>query len=1148
MHKIPIWRRWRTIYGVLALALLALLVSGGVWRTNVGAHALSTQPPQILSMRPLEGYNYVPSEVTICGAGFTADSTLSIQVLTDTIALQNQAPYGESCLVGTIPAGLPAGEHAIIVQAPDGQDSGGYRIVDQALNDDLWAQAGELWEYPAYGAREQERIAIGLVLHRRGGRSPLANVTVRFYEGDPQSPDALLIGDGTIPFISPQLSPNQRINGFSTSAVLWVPSQGAAEYAIYAVIDPDNSVTEEIESNNVVSRTIEVLPSDDMVDMVAPTVDEFSIDHTDVVTTVSESDVTLTVHSSDLAQKGVSPRGVSHMQLLAFRFNESALVWSPVYATDWITFTESLTWTLHPGAGLHFLQAWSSDGAGNISLVAKQKAVNYAPACAPIAEGGKHLFRQEVEAGETLRVEVAPCLGDADLYIWPPDWQEGQAPLVSQGAANISEALLITNTIAGTYQIEVHGYTSAQYTIQIEREPTATMSRTANHEAPQAPLFNKLAHIIPLNIPILLRRTPPAPNIRGVSAPQAQQRGNKPIPAAPMLPINNVPNATDMFNISPAPVLPEPTPTPTPTPSPTPTPIPCLPIARGASDLYQQYVREGDHLQVEAAPCQGDVELYISAPDAEDGDPSWQSSQPGEVTEFLSITAPLSGDYQIEVYGFTQAEYQLLITAPLYEDPYESDDSCDQAQPIANDGSMQARNFDRQADVDWAQFQAISGTTYLIEARVPPDSPADMILEVYDACGTPPVSIDRQNYSFSPDSRQLFPAPADGTYYLRLTNQQADTANPEVAYHLSVRALPESATPGAVLIVAGQAGPDDPLQPNIQHVTNRIYRLFRDNGYPAERIRYLAPDVSQPDVDALSTAQNLEEAITQWAVDKVGRERPFTLYLMGDGADEIFYLNGLTETVNSNMLDPWLDALQTAVPEVEMNIIIDSAQAGSFIDLPETVSGPKRVVIASSGANSLTYPSQDGFLFSDTFLQALKRGMSLYAAFQEATWTVQTAHPDQNPWLDDNADGAANQAEDGQVAQQRGWGASTTLPSALWPPYIVWGQVGDMQKTQGMIESEVRDEADIDTVWAVVQPPSYVPPKVGQQIVPLPTHPLTDTDSNGLYQSLFEHFDETGTYRIVLYALDNDGLQARPQEITLQIQSGSQLYLPLIIQ
>jgi ligand-binding sensor domain-containing protein len=483
-------------------------------------------------------------------------------------------------------------------------------------------------------------------------------------------------------------------------------------------------------------------------------------------------------------------------------------------------------------------------------------------------------------------------------------------------------------------------------------------------------------------------------------------------------------------------------------------------------------------------------------------------------------------------------------------DAYEPDDTCAQARTIPTDGSVQQHAFHDYADADWVAFDAISGTTYLIEAQIPAGSPADVVLELYNQCDAPPQ--DSQDPAFSPGVRLEFPAPADGPIYLKMLNHDPTVYGPEVAYHLSVRALDDAPSPGAVVIVAGKIRNGDPLQDNIHHVTNAAYSLFQSRGYGADRIHYLATDVTldpdtdgTSDVDGLPTPANLEQAITSWAVDKVGPDRAFTLYLMDHGGYDLFYLNGSAQTVSPDELDGWLDALEAAPPGVEVNVIVEACQSGSFIDLIQTVSKPGRLVIASTGAFALAYASEEGAAFSDPFLQALGLDMSLYASFQEARWAVQEAHPDQTPWLDDDGDGVPNEGEEGEEAARRGFAYAGTLGDT-WPPYVVWAEIGEIQHGTGDITAEVRDDTGVSEVWAVIYPPSYQPPDPAttEELVleSLTTVPLSDTNGDGVYSAVYDGFAETGAYRVVVYAVDGEGLMGRPKGAEVH-----HLYLPLVV-
>jgi hypothetical protein len=490
---------------------------------------------------------------------------------------------------------------------------------------------------------------------------------------------------------------------------------------------------------------------------------------------------------------------------------------------------------------------------------------------------------------------------------------------------------------------------------------------------------------------------------------------------------------------------------------------------------------------------------------------------------------------------------------PQGADAYEPDDTCNQAVTISTDGAVQSHTFHQTADEDWVSFIGQAGTEYLVEALTPVDSRADVALEVYDTCSGSPS--DGQDYSFSPDVRLQFTVPSNSMYYLRLTNEDPSTAGDDVSYSLSVRALDDTGTPGALILVAGRMRENDIWQRNIHNVTNDVYQLFQGHGYSGDRIYYMATDLDidvdkdgNRDVDELPSRQNLQTAIIQWAADKVSAARPLTLYMVDHGKYDYLYLDGISQYVGPEEIDNWLDALESAVPGLKVNIIIEACHSGSFIDLSETLSKPGRVVISSTGANTLAYASTDGATFSDAFVSALGRGMSLYGAFEEARGIATTSHLDQVPWLDDNGNGYPNQSTDGMEAQLRGFTYGGTLPGEQWPPYILEAEVGVIVDEEGVITAEVVDDKGIVSVWAVIYKPSYVPPDPNGQEMPqenLPTITLLDQDGDGVYSALYEGFDEVGAYRVVVYAVDVENINGNPKEVKLQ--NGWSLQLPIVI-
>jgi len=411
-----------------------------------GSTSEFSRPPSVNSIAPNQGANDVPNEINVYGLDFAqgVSVTLSAAPPTDLTVVRLSSFH----LRATVPVSLTAGTYNLTVTNPDGRSDiliNAYTVFDaQTEYDDLYAQSHDLWSDPLT-IREGQMANLGLVVHRQGGESTLSNVTVRFYEG---APGGTLIGDGTIALLAPN-------SAESTTKVGWTPAT-AGDYAIYACIDSADAVTETIEGNNTVRATVTVLPP--AVDGTPPTVNAFAINDGADGTTVPT--VTLTVTATDNA----GGSGVSSVMFVEFEFVQAAMQWVPVQSSDWLPYTTTHTWRLVPAAGARYLQAWAADQAGNISLAPYKDYINYLPPSDQIATGQVRVYRQYVSAGQTLSVTVAPISGDPDLYIWSPS---GDATGASYNETGVDQwSGVITET--GAYQIEVHGYSAAEYTIHIK--------------------------------------------------------------------------------------------------------------------------------------------------------------------------------------------------------------------------------------------------------------------------------------------------------------------------------------------------------------------------------------------------------------------------------------------------------------------------------------------------------------------------------------------------------------------------------------------------------------------------------------------------------------------------------------------------------
>lgn len=76
--------------------------------------------------------------------------------------------------------------------------------------------------------------------------------------------------------------------------------------------------------------------------------------------------------------------------------------------------------------------------------------------------------------------------------------------------------------------------------------------------------------------------------------------------------------------------------------------------------VYRYNLNVGDKMTVRLEPISGDPDLYIWAPDSDDGRSPWVSNLRNAVDE-ITLVAPVTGEYQIEVFGYTAATYRLII-------------------------------------------------------------------------------------------------------------------------------------------------------------------------------------------------------------------------------------------------------------------------------------------------------------------------------------------------------------------------------------------------------------------------------------------------------------------------------------------------------
>jgi len=370
-----------------------------------------------------------------------------------------------------------------------------YTALD-VIKNDFSAANEDLWTAPAT-IREGNTILVGLNVHRPSGMG-LSSVQVSFYRDDPSVPANK---------ISPDTNPSTSLMASgSVEAVTaaWTPVGLTGAVKIYAVIDPDGLLTEATKANNIVSTTIQILPREER-DETAPVINSLTINGGADAT--GQKQVNLSLQAADNA----GGSGIQTMNLVEREYNTSARQWVVVQETGWIAYQSNFQLTLSDQGGLHYIQVWVADGAGNTSEMA-QARINYEPPQDAIAAGQVRVYRLELTAGQEHHIVLETLTGDSDLYVWDPDGNL----VASSITAETIDRVDFTPRVSGLYQVEVYGYEDSTYSIDFQASALST------DMAGTLPLFEALDKT-PRSQPTIVTQNEPLKNIPTDSAPIAAE-------------------------------------------------------------------------------------------------------------------------------------------------------------------------------------------------------------------------------------------------------------------------------------------------------------------------------------------------------------------------------------------------------------------------------------------------------------------------------------------------------------------------------------------------------------------------------------------------------------------------------------------------
>jgi sugar lactone lactonase YvrE len=333
----------------------------------------------------------------------------------------------------------------------------------------------------------------------------------------------------------------------------------------------------------------------------------------------------------------------------------------------------------------------------------------------------------------------------------------------------------------------------------------------------------------------------------------------------------------------------------------------------------------------------------------------------------------------------------------------------------------------------------------------------------------------------------------------------------------------------AIVVAGGGQYVGNYLWDSIQFSSNFAHRALEYQGFTKEAIYYLSSDTDldldnnglPDDVNSDVRNTNLEHGILQWA----SGADSLVIYLVDHGGDQTFRMNG-TETLSASDLDAWLDQVDPTIAG-PIIVIYEACQSGSFLDV---LAGPNRIIITSAQADESAYFLSTGTIsFSSFFWTYVFNGATVQEAFNAAVSAVGQSIVLQHPQMSDP----------NNLASTTYIGNGTKLEGDA--PVIV--DVSDPQvisstATAELVADPVTDIDGVSRVWAVIQPPDYVPPSLDNPVQNLPSIELFPSEQDSPHWSgTYDGFTSGGTYTIAIYATDRQLNTSSPKITSVSVNS-----------
>jgi len=442
---------------------------------------LAPTPPVITGVNPQQGPNNMPIAIDITGSNLAPGLTATLS-RGGAFPLESISFINSNQVRAYVPLNIPTGVYTLTVTNPNGQAAhlpNAYTVLEGI--DDLFPRAGSFWLDPVT-LRQGDPVTptLGIVVNRLGGVEELLGVPVDFYY-QATGGSMVYIGRASTPSLAPD-------GQAATAPLVWAHLPAAGTYTLRAVIDPGNAITETVETNNVITRTVTILPP--LPDTIPPVVVSFRINNGEQHTAQRQVVFNVT------AQDNSGGSGIASLLYTEYIYIHSRGDWVPVATSGWLpydTASRNYLWLLDPTPGVHYIRAWAADAAGNISLYWRAAFINLVPETDPasIARAHVHTYRFYLLSGQSLTSTLTSVSGDVDIYVFGPN----DDLITYSFLEDPTETVGFTAGRNGPFQLETYGFAAGDYTLQFTGAALAQVQSSSAHSTAKTPRTEPLVSV-----------------------------------------------------------------------------------------------------------------------------------------------------------------------------------------------------------------------------------------------------------------------------------------------------------------------------------------------------------------------------------------------------------------------------------------------------------------------------------------------------------------------------------------------------------------------------------------------------------------------------------------------------------------------------